>query len=300
MLTNSIRIKIIGLLASVLLLSGCSLLPSPVSTITAPQSAAAQSVGTTSTADFIQTFLPPGSKLLAPDRPEGVPAIQKADLDGNHIEDIIVTYRTNETPYIMLLQKQNEGWKTVWTYKGQGYDIDTVRLVDLTGDGRKELLVGWRMGLSAGNGLDVFTWDTQTMRKLGSTGYHKLEPVQHHNRTLLAIWQKDTGDAYMVDVLQWKGETLRSAPEAYPAYFPKVVAYYEQKVKEAPLSSFYWYYLADAQQKAQQPEQALRSAEKGLSLSQKDSYPPSAQFKEIIVKALKDLGENTSNKQNGL
>ncbi|MFT9849720.1 hypothetical protein [Aneurinibacillus sp. REN35] len=302
-MTKEIRTHIPVLLICMFVLGGCSLLPSPASTITAPQPAAAQSVGTTSTANFIQTFLPPGSKLLAPDRPKGIPAIQKVDINGDGADEVLVTYRTNgkeQNPSIMLLQKQHDSWKTIWTYKGQGYDIDTMRLTDLTGDGKIELLVGWKMGISAGSGLDIFTWDEQMIRKLDSKGYHELELIRYNADILLAIWQKDTGEAYMIDVLQWKEGRLSSAPEAYPTYFTKVMTYYEQKIKERPDAAYYWYYLADAQQKAQKPEQALQSAEKGLSLLHKDAYPSPMQFKEIIAKAMKDLGMNTANKQKTL
>lgn len=280
------------LLASVL--SGCSMFPSPANTITAPQSVTTQSLGAKSTANFIETFLPSGSKLLPPESPGGLEAIQKHDVNGDGIEEVIVTYRTGEKekrPYIMLLRKQNGHWKKAWTYAGQGYEIDTVRFADITGNGVPELLVGWKMGASAGNGLDIFSWSNNTLHKLVSTDYHKLDIVRHERRELLAVWRKDTGNAYEVDILRWQNRDLVSDTEAYPSYFKKVAVYYEQRIQEMPDASFYWYYLADAQQKAQMPEQALQAARKGLSLRGKEGYPSSAQFNRIIIAALKDLGK---------
>ncbi|GEN36259.1 FG-GAP repeat domain-containing protein [Aneurinibacillus danicus] len=284
----------INVLAISVMLSGCALLPAPASTIGAPQSvSAAKAAGTESTASFIQKFLPPGARLLPPEEPQGSEAVQLQDINGDHEAEIFVTYRNgteDKTPYVMMLEKENNEWKKAMEHKGQGYQVSTVRFADITGDGKPEFLVGWTIGASAGNGLDVFAWRNETLQKIASTAYHKLEILPNGKQNMLAFWQKDTGDAYMVDVVRWNGSAFVSAKDAYPSYFKKVAAYYEEKIKEMPDAAFYWYYLADAQQKANMSEQAIQSAKKGLFLLQSD-YPKQSQFETIIADSLDDLGK---------
>ncbi|MMZ56468.1 hypothetical protein D1872_183610 [compost metagenome] len=104
----------------------------------------------------------------------------------------------------------------------------------------------------------------------------------------IALWKHDTGDAFEVDVFTWDGTKLAPAPEAYPYYFKKVVQYYEQKVKEMPDAAFYWYYLADAQVKAGQPESGIKSIEKALSIKRAhpDYYPENSQLENVKKAAL--------------
>lgn len=83
-----------SLLALGTLLGGCDVLPAPVQTITAPQSPAARSTGTTSTLDFIRTFLPSDAHFLPPAVPSGSQAVQLHELDGDAQAEIVVLYES--------------------------------------------------------------------------------------------------------------------------------------------------------------------------------------------------------------
>ena len=47
-------------------------------------------------------------------------------------------------------------------------------------------------------------------------------------------------------------------------------SFYQEKLKEMPDAAFYWYYLADAQIKAEQPREALVSTSKGLEIKKQN------------------------------
>jgi len=284
-----------------IMLVGCSILPSPGSTIKAPRVANAEMQKKEDATDIAKKFLPAGAELIEPGNPEKVGAVRVKDLDGDSQDEILATYKAGENPgevgAFALKEKQGE-WQKAWEQKGLGYALDLVDFADILGDGRPEVLMGGTIGASAGNGLSIFQWQGDTLKKIASSGYHKLEILQPEefpgaygvsDKATLAIWQKDTGTAMMVDVLRWYEIGLMPAEDLYPQYFPKVVEYYQQQLKEMPDAPFLWYYLGDAQQKAGQPENAIKSIEKGLSL--KGEYPSEYEFEMVKGKALNQLGE---------
>jgi tetratricopeptide (TPR) repeat protein len=289
-----------------LIVTGCSMLPSPGSTIKAPRVASAQVEEKEDAAAIAQNFLPAGAKFFPPSNPDKVGAVREKDLDGDLQDEIVATYKVGDNASdvgAMVLKKKEGKWQKVWEQKGFGYDLDLMDFADITGDARPEVLIGGTIGASAGNGLGIFQWQEGTLKELASTGYHKLEILQPgkitgeygpDDRALLAVWQKDTGTAMMVNVLRWVGVGFISAEDMYKAYFPKVVDYYLQQLKQMPNAPFLWYYLADAQQKVGRPEDAIKSIETGLEKGlaiQSEYYPPAYQFEMVRAKALNDLGE---------
>ncbi|WP_395940840.1 VCBS repeat-containing protein [Bacillus sp. FJAT-22090] len=85
---------------------------------------------------------------------------------------------------------------------------------------------------------------------------------------------------------------LVEAKDVYPYYFRKVASYYEKLLKTNDYA-YYWYYLADAQMKAQELEQALLSIDKALSFS--SPYPSE---KELLEKKQEILDQIEGGKQN--
>jgi tetratricopeptide (TPR) repeat protein len=298
MFMNRLKSFMAILISGTLLLTGCSMLPSPGSTIKAPRAAGVQVENDGDIVAVAREFLPSGAKLISSGQSSGV---QKKDIDADGKDEILATYQAGENAHeigAFLLKKKDGKWRKVWQQQGFGYDLDYAGFEDITGDGRPEVLIGGVIGASAGNGLDIFSWQGDTLKKIAGTGYHRLEVLHlpgkygteksYDGRAQLAVWQKDTGTAMAVDVLRWYEIGLVPAEDLYPEYFPKVVEYYKQQLKQMPDAPFLWYYLADAQQKAGMPEEALKSVEKGLSL--KGEYPPDYEFKMVEARALNDLG----------
>lgn len=281
------------LISGTLLFTGCNFLPSPSSTIGPPT--AAQVGNHKELEAIVREFLPPEANQNSSEL-----TVTQTDVDADGQKEIITVYEfEKEAPEIGALALKLEGgrWKKVWQEQGFGYDLDVFEVADITGDGKPEVLIGTTIGASAGNGLDIFSWHEGTLKKIATTGYHRLEIIapekenkeDSKRQVFLAVWQKDTGNAMAVDVLRWEEIGLVPAEDLYPKYFPKVVEYYEEQLKKAPDAPVLWYYLADAQQKAGMPEEALKSVEKGLDL--KGDYPPEYKFKIVQAKALNDLGE---------
>lgn len=240
--------------------------------------------------------LPSRVKLLRPHQPEGAQTIQFKDIDGNGKEEALVVYVVPDNikePHAALFKDQQGKWTKIWDVKGSGYKLDYAGFADITGDGYLEILLGWTIGVSVGNGLDIYEWDENQLKLLTSTGYHKIDvgnmpsTLGQDKKAELALWHKDTGNAYAVDVYRWKENELVQAPDVYPAYFPKVVQYYKELVVDNPNAAILWYYLADADLKAGSPDEAIQHAKQGKSLAQ--DFPPKEKFDMIIQKAQEQI-----------
>jgi hypothetical protein len=227
---------------------------------------------------IIQPFLPQGAQLRA---------LQSADLSGDKIPETVASYKVeNLEQGVVVLQQKNGFWEKVWEQKGPEEFTLTVDVVDLTGDGQPELLFDWITGyMSAGNDLDVYGWRDGTMKKLATIGYHQLDwlPPKQGKRGL-AVWEKDIGMAFMVKTLRLEEQGWVNADEQYAEYFREVVVPYDrQLVEQMPGARFAWYYLAEAQVKAQMPREALQSIEQGLSLDV--DYPETSKFEQLKEQA---------------
>lgn len=287
--TGKIWLRLAAVLtAGALLASGCVNLPSPGSLLRPPVSD--KKPGPETQVDYqkiVQSFLPAGATLTRPtqdfthlDEPGPV---QAADLNGDGENELIAGYQLDHSAGVLVLAQgmidsSNYGWRKIWEDKGQGHDLALLYPADVTGDGIPELLVGWAIGASAGNGLSIVSF-RERPTVLAQTGYHRLEvadfPGEYgpDGRRELAIWTKDTGTAFAVDVWRYQEGRLVPAPDTYAAYFRTVVKYYEEQLKVQPEAPILWYYLADAQVKSGQAEEALKSIDKAAAHPD-SSVPP--------------------------
>lgn len=299
------KIIVVGLAAG-LFLAGCDELPPSGGGEVAPEdTSAGAATGTAALEEYLriaQEFLPEGAALVTP-QPLGeeengdMSPVLPADLDGDGNPELAIGYRGDEsTPMasLMVLKQDGGSWRKVLDKEGAGQGLERLQAADITGDGRPELLVGWAVGASVGNELSILTWSEDTLTELTTTGYHRLEAADlageygRDGRAELGVWSKDTGDAFAVEVLRWDGTKLVPAADAYPAYFPRVVDYYEERVRKMPEAGVYWYYLGDARLKAGDPEGALEAAERDMALDV--PYPEPARILLVQGRALTALG----------
>ncbi|OAA90623.1 M56 family metallopeptidase [Clostridium ljungdahlii] len=242
--------------------------------------------------NVVKSFLPKNAQIVTWGNTKEEDNVFLRDLDGDGTNEIITSYKLNEKNEkinVMALKKVGENWTKILDEPGEGFKIDFVQTADIDGDGENEVLLGRRIGGTTGQ-LSVYKWNNNALGKISNEDiyYSKLDivDVPGENMKAIAVWNHDTGDAYMVDVLKWNGKTFKSAEDLYPNYFKQsVVPYYEQKVKEMPKIGFYWYYLGDSQIKAGDKESAIKSIEEGLKLN--TGYPSQEEFNKLKEKASK-------------
>ena len=243
--------------------------------------------------NFVKAYLPIGGELLISENSK-TPVIYASDLDKDGIVEIIVGYTWREEVYIMILKSYYNLWYLAANFKGEGHDVNYLKDASIISERENNLIIGWQYG-AIWSKLNIYQWTSKGIvnRTPQDIYYSKIEVEDmpgvdgKDGKEEIALWGHDTGDAYKIEVFRWVDGKLQPATDVYSYYFKRVVAFYEEKVKEMPDAAFYWYYLADAQLKAEMPEKALVSVEKAISLNNADPsiYPP----RETLLKLREEI-----------
>ena len=227
---------------------------------------------------IINEFVPPNSLLVSPEEPKSTKPYQFYDFNQDGQEEIIITFeikakeQPNPSQYgVIVLRKENERWEKTWETQTQGVGLDYSGVADITGDGIKEYLFGVTIGASAGNKLEIFKWNNNSLKMIAEVPYHMMELLSN-KKVGIAVWQRYIADTYFVDVLKWNGEKLVLDEELYSSYYPAIEKFYNDKILKMD-AWFYWYTLADAQIKANLFEKARNSIQKGTTLAKQLSLP---------------------------
>lgn len=265
-----VRLVMCFLLIALLLTTGCqNLLRGPSG------SGNSEAATTTQWKKVFQQHLPKGAFLIEPSQDSTnaspPPLIQHADLDNDGTHELIAGYRLGEnTVGVMVLKQADGNWRKLWGAQGAGPNLALVRLSDITGDGVPELLVGWGLGEEASKQLVIISFQEET-RTLAEEYYDRLDVLDlpgdygQDGKAELAIWNRVDSGIYEVEVYRYYEGQLVPAVDTYRTYFPKVVQYYEQQVLAMPDQANLWYYMADAQLKAGQTEDALKSIDRAAN-----------------------------------
>lgn len=240
--------------------------------------------------DTLEKLLPPGGRL-APPTPlisgEGVvpAAIYKGDLDQDGTDEHVAVYKTEAgRAGVVVYREKYKSLIKIWQ-KEESFPLSDVVVADLNGGGC-ELLLGWMAGASAGSSLQIYTWMGNGMGLLHNDYFHRLDvgDFDGDGTNEFATWAKDTGTSFAVTVNDWDGKKFSPLGDC-PAYYEKVVRYYQDQINTIPGARFLVYYLADAYLRAGNADHALKQAGRGLSMSY--GYPPNRYFYRIRGEALR-------------
>jgi len=222
---------------------------------------------------LVQAYLPYQAELIGGGAPVPRPIVREADLDGDGLPELVAAYRLRNELYIMVLKRYMSGWRVVNVTRGPGYDVESFLVAPVVAKYPGNLVVGWRIG-SAWAKLSVYAWTPHGLVDVAppDLAYSRMEigdfpgSPAHAGRAEFALWIHDTGEAYRIEVVRWDRNRFLPATDAYPYYFGKVAAYYAGLIERHPDSRIYWYYLADAQEKAGHRDEAMRAVDRALSI----------------------------------
>ena len=96
----------------------------------------------------IDEMLSKGYEYAPPTAGQNIQSVQLEDLNGDGAPEAVVFLRkpNDEKPMkIMVFQQGSAGYERLCTVESSGSSIDSVYYEDLTGDGRNELVVGWKI-----------------------------------------------------------------------------------------------------------------------------------------------------------
>lgn len=232
-------------------------------------------------AEIVKNFINKGSEILFTSETD-------VDKDGNR--EIIAAYRYAKGLYLVIIEESDGQWGLIDVIKGKGYNVNKIIIAPLE-DGKYHLIVVWEMS-DIWSTLDVYSKD-----KYGLYNYLEIskpfnnlevEDIDGNGLFEIIIWNRDSGDAYKIDIYRVQNNNLIKARELYEKYFKDIVKYYKGLVNKNPSSPIYWYYLSESQFIAGYLEDALKSINMDLSFQ----YPYYSKedallFKEKIEGKLK-------------
>lgn len=134
--------------------------------------------------EVVQEKLLKDELLYTPLEPRDLSAINFTDLDGDDKNEAVVFYK-NSVNYRLgayVFRNEDETWRQVSKIESSGVDIAFGGFYDLTGDGKKEILVAW-----SADKLDVFLDKFMTIYRYGET----VEPLYNDSYTEMAVGDFD-------------------------------------------------------------------------------------------------------------
>lgn len=161
----------------------------------------------------ISEILSGGAEYAAPTSGSNLQSVQMVDLDGDGSEEAVAFFRkaSDEKPMkIYIFKADGDGYAHYTTIEGTSASIYSVNYTDLDGDGRSELLVGYRSSSDV-QGFAVYPLERGTPKALLVTGYSRYAnlDLDGDGRQELLIVYSNEESAACVDYYAWDGAELR-------------------------------------------------------------------------------------------
>ncbi len=235
----------------------------------------------------VNSFLPPGARLIKPQYPENAGEIQFADLDGDGRSELITSYRSGEGIRTLVLKKDEVQWYKMAEISNPEFtDLHYRNSADIAGDGKSSLLLGLAVG-QQDRTLAAYSVSDGGSKKIFGKKYDKLELVSTrsasgHAKAACALWRETAPGIFDIDLVHWNGIDLESLEKTrYLA--GKVLPYYIRKLRQYPDDTTSWYNLADTFLKTGDRARAERALMYGLR------YDPDPMLKERFSELQRQL-----------
>jgi len=202
------RIWLLGaVLALAWLLSGCSFFSTAESLFTLPQ----VPIEYTDLSEQIQALIAEGYEYASPTGGRNIQSVQMVDLDGDGDEEAVAFFRrsSDEKPLKIFVFRANEdSYEPLCTIESSGTAIDSVYYRDLTGDGKLELVVGWRISAEVQT-VTVYEIDRQP-RTLVQSGYIRfsLEELNGDGVPSLLVLRADEDGNSLAEFYSWEEDAM--------------------------------------------------------------------------------------------
>lgn len=153
-----------------LVLSGCNFISDPKSMMETPQLSSDKA----SLISIIKGELK-GGEIISPRDIRNNSSIRTLDLNNDGIMEAVVFYETPEEAvriHGMILEQQGDSWVLKARFDGEGQLLETFDLLDVTGDGKLDIIAGFSSGSEElQKGLTVYTYDGDEVEKVLALPY---------------------------------------------------------------------------------------------------------------------------------
>lgn len=162
----------------------------------------------------IDALLSSGAEYAAPTSGSNLQSVQMIDLDGDGEEEAVAFFRraNDKKPMkIYIFKAAGDNYERYAVIEGTSNQIYSVNYADLDGDGRKEILVGYKSSSDV-QGLSIYSLSPGTPEPLLITGYSRyanLDMDGDGKQELLIICSDEESGA-RVDYYNWDEGVLRA------------------------------------------------------------------------------------------
>ena len=138
--------------------------------------------------------------------------MHSVDIDGDGKKEMIVVHFWMGQYYIAVYKSCYGQRQMITRIDGRGYGIKDLRFADLTGDGRKEIIIGWQISPTWGQ-LEIYKWQRNRLRRIiQDVSYSKLHITGEINeddskKRILVLWQDEK--THTIEILRWDGKGMQ-------------------------------------------------------------------------------------------
>ncbi len=160
----------------------------------------------------ITALIEEGAEYAAPSSGSNIQPVQLVDLDGDGQEEALAFMRkpTEEKPLkIYIFSAESGSYQQSAVIEGSGSAIFSVVYSDLNGDGRTELVVGWKTA-SEMQALSIYTLENGQPEEILRTTYVKyvLTDLDSDGLNELVTFRADTEGMGLADMYIWQEGTM--------------------------------------------------------------------------------------------
>ena len=161
----------------------------------------------------INAILEDGAEYAAPTAGANIQPVQLTDLDGDGQQEAVAFFRKpeDEKPLkICIFSFQGGSYRQTAVIEGSGSSVYSVVNTDLDGDGRTELLVGWRINAEL-QALSVYTLSlsgaAELLHSVSYVRYANADLDQDGRQELIVLHADEEGEG-VADYYNWHSEGL--------------------------------------------------------------------------------------------
>ena len=167
----------------------------------------------------LNAILEDGAEYAAPMSGANIQPVQLTDLDGDGQQEAIAFFRKaeDEKPLkIYIFSAKGDSYEQSAVIEGSGASVYSVVYTDLDGDGRTELIVGWRVNAEL-QALSVYALDAagpqELLRSVSYVRYASIDLDGDGLRELVVLHADEEGDG-VADCYDWRTGTLAAQSPA--------------------------------------------------------------------------------------